>query len=466
MVKGNTGIAAIALLLIIAVAACAANIAPTESYFSDTEPVKGHLSAGEWGCQPRIRCICPDWGVCGACSWAVFIHGDNLGKPEAVQLVRGSRIIRAKKAWFINSSCIYAVFDLRGAETGYYDVLVVMENGEAILEDGFQVVAWCCRAPLSSRSFPAGEDRLSLEKKVEGGKSHRVTMTVRGEMLEQVSSVCLVAPGYMQHGDILDRRKKKLSLAFDADTIPLEDFDLVLTTGDGWNLLLEKAITIKDLRPPVRILQLQPTKAPAGGVVEIRIKCAGLHDEIDFRLLKGNSEYAPIATKRLSDGKVICTFDLSGITPDIYDIVAVDRFGIAFVLPGCFTVYTEQTDVLDEYREDEGDAVENLLTDEDPPESEEPMETAPDGSCIIAPSRGSIGTSVDIVIRGGPFTNLMRARLTGTKAVAWAIECRFPSTTRMESNFNLNGIPAGEYMLEILDQRGARVYIAGIFEVI
>jgi hypothetical protein len=457
------GMALLLLLLVVSITLLVASMIPTTAYFSDTEGAGGAISVGKWGCPPHIDRICPDWGIRGACSWAVFIKGKNFGMVESARLVGDTGIMQAKKVWRINGSLIYAVFDLREAEKGWYDVCVGMDNGEATLEDGFQVIGWCRCVPTGSREYPAGEDRLNLEKRADEEEKGHMTITVSGQMPEDIESVCVVGPGFMEEGYILDRKPGELALGFDGgDSLPAE-CDLILTTDEGWNLLLERAINDGDLLPSTGVLSLYPDRAPAGAVVDLHIECKGLHEGTAFKLNNEECEVEPAGTRwTRGDGldEVICTFDLGGALHGVYDLEVTDPLGTAGVLRECFTVYAEQGDEKENPGEDtETEEPDGLPALEDPSKGEE-------GSGFsITPSSGRSGGVVDVVIRGGSLPDMMEVRLRGRKVEVWAARFQVQSGNTLQCRFNLYTVPAGEYVLEILDRQGNLLYIAGVFVV-
>lgn len=464
MSKERAFIVAISVLIVITVAACIVNIPLTEAYFSDTESGTVHITAGEWEPQPHICCICPDWGPCCACCWAVFIHGDDFGQLESVQLIRNGQVIEAKKAWLICDSLIYAVFDLRGSTSGCYDIIVKADNGEAVLEDGFRIVGLCCRTPLAYRDDSGTEDKLSLTKRIEEGGTPRLVITVGGDVPQDVSSACLVAPGYIQEGEIRAKEDRQVTLAFDTATIPASDCDLVLTTAEGWHVLLERAVTSKDLAPPAVIVSVEPAFSPPLDDVSIRIACENMPAEIDFRLRKDGCEIQACSVDMVDSRHALCRFDLSGKPAGVYDLMAMDAYGRTSLLNACFTLYAETDGT---QGEQEGKEEQAIPPDtESPSIKEEPEGITPDESFKIVPEKGRSGTVIEIIVHGGPFTSHMQARLHSQKAMAWSMECTLSTSSWMDCIFNLNGVPPGKYVLEVLDLEGSLIYVAGIFEVI
>ncbi|MBN2026832.1 MAG: hypothetical protein JW854_08755 [Actinobacteria bacterium] len=466
MSKESAFATAISVLIVIAVAVCVVNIKLTDAYFSDTESATLNISAGEWEPQPHICCICPDWGPCSACCWAVFIHGEGFGRLESVKLARNGDAKEAKKAWLINSSLIYAVFDLRGSASGSYDVIVEAYNGEAVLEDGFRVVGFCCRMPLAGRDSCEGENGLSLGKSLEAGGSRRLMMTIIGDLPPHITSVCLVAPGYMQDGEILVKESSTITLAFDTATIPEDDCDLILTTREGWHVLLEKAVVHHEIRSPVMILSVEPAFSPAMDDVSIQIECENLSAKTDFRLRKDGQEIVADSVEIVDSRQAACLFDLTGMPPGLYDLLALDAYGRTSVLSACFTLCAEPDDMQGDTQGDQGGIPGGSPEAEGPSLRESPLEVTPDASFKIVPESGRSGTVVDVIVHGGPFSSFMQARLYNDKAMAWSLECVLSTPSWMNCSFNLTGMPPGKYTLEILDQEGSRIYIAGIFEVL
>lgn len=134
------------VLFAIALAVSGGRLVPAVARFADTEKCPSRIAAGTWETCPApiIRCVFPSWGRAGACRWPVFIHGENFVGGASVALERGDRRLVALRAWLLSRNLVYAVFDLRGAEAGAYDVCLQWPDGRrAVLPGGFRVMAGC-----------------------------------------------------------------------------------------------------------------------------------------------------------------------------------------------------------------------------------------------------------------------------------------------------------------------------------
>jgi hypothetical protein len=134
----------IAVLLVVAVALAARYLVPVRAHFSDTETVRGEISAGTWQTGPPVKIcgVCPCWGLAGACRWPVFIYGEGFKGEATAKLVKGQVTLVASKTWVLNGFTAYAVFDLRSAGEGLYDVRLDFADGRsAVLGGGFRVLS-------------------------------------------------------------------------------------------------------------------------------------------------------------------------------------------------------------------------------------------------------------------------------------------------------------------------------------
>lgn len=207
---------------------------PTYSFMSDTEiSASNSFTAGTWGPPPptaSICDVCPSWGPAGACRWAVFVHGENLGSTTGAVLTLGSQSIQAVKAWPLCDDTVFCVFDLSAAPAGVYDIsLQTKKYGSAVLPAGFTVMG--CALPSVQLSV-----HLDLLM---------VSVDIQGTLPAPVVSIQLVRRGNLLNG-IVDAVLGLLCKgSWLRATIPAGTYDVVVTLQDQSNMLLENAVTIK-----------------------------------------------------------------------------------------------------------------------------------------------------------------------------------------------------------------------------
>jgi hypothetical protein len=454
----------IVLLVVLAFALCVANMGPTASYFSDIETVEGRFTTSGW-CEPiKICFLCPCWGISGACKWAVFIYGQGFRGEAAVQLIKGDKNINAEKSWVICDSVIFAVFDLRDAKKGWYDLRVELDNGcEGVLNRGFHVMKWWYGCiPNSSRGYPGGEENVTLEKELDEKEPEKMLITLRGELPKLISSTFLVSPGCLIKGRVVEKGRRSLRLEFNLHDTPEAHYDLVVVTFTGWKLLFERAITPEDRYRQINITSIQPSSAYLGQKIELSVNGEGMPSDIDLTLKKDGLELHPIWIDWISPTQLACTFDLSIASPGVYSFIVHGPYGITTTLADCFTVYGEEH--LEGTPPEEGPTQEipqdEIPIEQEPPEVHEPIDFR------ILPSSGSSGEIVDVVVEGGVFYTGMQARLRNENGEAMAFICACVSRSRLECRFNLYNLPVGIYRLEIIDSDGRDICMAGEFEVI
>jgi len=173
----------------------------------------------------------------------------------------------------------------------------------------------------------------------------------------------------------------------------------------------------------------------------------------------------------VNDHMVSCVFNLAGAPPGTYGITVRNSSGITGFKVDCFTIYGTacpgtNTAPQESPQLPASEVPQKLQDDKDIETPGPPLSVPLHDNFIINPKSGHSGEIVDIVMDGGPFSAGLQAHLKGDRSEAWSLECRFPSSSRMECRFDLYGIPAGVYKLEILDYRGNMVYLAGYFEVL
>ncbi|MBC7248605.1 MAG: hypothetical protein H5T73_12620 [Actinobacteria bacterium] len=265
----------IAVLLVAAVALTARYLVPVRAYFSDTETVRGDISAGTWETGPPVKIcgVCPCWGLAGACRWPVFIYGEGFKGEATAKLVKGQVTLVASKTWVLNGFTAYAVFDLRSAGEGLYDVRLDFADGRSgVLGGAFRVLSCgaCGYAAASMDSTGpavyayeangvAGkgaydergewlEEGASLEKGAEPGNRGSLALVARKGLKREVARAYAVAPGVLLEGRVMRGKGRQVAVVFDLRGAPQRDYDVVLLDPGDWPLLLEGMITPADVR--------------------------------------------------------------------------------------------------------------------------------------------------------------------------------------------------------------------------
>lgn len=456
--------AVMALLLTLFLYAGVSGFKPTLSMLSDQETASLTIAMGEWDCNLGISRVYPDWGPCESQAWPVFVYGKGFGGPCSVELASQGEVVQAEKAVACNETIILAVFDMRGAAAADYDVRVMAENGTAVLERGFRLgsAVW---NPTCLLQDTAAESGRVLDVRVTSHGSDTVHLVIEGLRPEAATRAFLVAFGQIVEGAVHALEAGALSLDFDMAGTPLAEYDLVVTTAEGFNLIVENAVGPAD-RHRGRIDSVDPSSAAGGERVEVRISCENVPADARWFLV-GDGFEAESTAKRVDAGVVICLFDLDGAQPGICDIAARLPNGTDVVLSDCFTVYEKEKTVAPArppLTAPPGAPADGGGDSSSQTPSASPNEGRHQG-LVFQPVCGSSGGMIEITIFEGPFFNNMQVRLTGENATAWSVECKRLTPTRLRCRFNLHGMPDGAYRMEILDYQGCVVYEAGYFEV-
>lgn len=444
------------ILLMLALTVLPVSITATSAYFSDSQTVQAGFSAGTWSDRVCVSSLCPNWGVSGTCRWVVFIHGKGFTGNCNVRLVKDNQGPQAIKSWVISGSLILAVFDLRGTQTGMYDVKIVFDDGsQGLLQKGFKVMDNFFGSPFSFQAYCDLENKLSVERRFDPQNPKMLLVTLLSGCPGQPDKAYLVGGGQFINGKISKKNGKKL-LAFELPATPLLRYDLMLQYGEI-SLFFENAVTLFNLNAQPRISSIDPSSAVIGGVVDINVYGENLSDKTELWLERGDVRVKPATTRTLDNKHMICRFDLTAADPGSYSLKAIDNNGISISLADCLELKT-------------GDAHETPADVAKPENKEDNNQvqehgTSPGATLSISPETGSVGSSVCITVSGGSFAPGMQARLSGKQAVSWSVECTIASST-MQCVFNLAGIPAGTYALDIMDTSGNIIYKAGQFKVI
>jgi hypothetical protein len=442
---------------------------PALSMLSDTESISiGFAMVGDERA-PRISAIEPDQVFCGGYSIPIFIRGENFIEPVAVELIEGNKPTQAYRSYIIDSSTIFALFDLREAEAELYDMRVNTKNGKSIIKDALLLNKWLRAVPITPEYLTTWGDDISLEKRVDAQNHDMVSLRISGALPEAISKAYLVTTGSLIQSSTIDNYDGTVSIYFNMNGEPLAEYDLVLTNG-VISLVSEKAINSQDRSPSFSIISVDPSSCASGEVVDLQVHCEDLPEEVEPTLIKGDIEIEPTVVNRVSKRKVVCNFNLDGAEPGKYNVLVKEQSGgTAVVLSDCFMVLEEEGPGT---QPDQGGPQLPIAPQDPQPIAEEgedpevpPGVSIPE-NFVVTPSFGCSGETIDLVVEGGPFQKGFKARLSGPMATAWSLKSIWYTQSKMGCRFNLDGLPAGVYRLDILDYAGDLVYIAGSFEVI
>lgn len=317
----------LALLLLVAVALTVRYLVPVRAYFSDSDAVRGEFSTGTWEAGPPVKIcsVCPCWGLAGACKWPVFIYGDGFAGEATAKLAKGTVTIVASKTWVLNRFTAYAVFDLRAAGEGLYDVRLDFADGRsAVLSGGFKVVSWgscgyvgasaTSATVMTSASFVDGPVALNMESTAPAAAQ---LVLVSGETPGGTSGGC--SDGMYPAADAVDMRYANRAYGPGGKGGGAGD---VYDERKAW--MEEGASWQKGADTRARgSLVLAVAKGLKREVARAYAVAPGV-------LLEGRVEKG-------AGGRVSVVFDLSGAPPKDFDVVLLDPQDWPLLLEGMIT---------------------------------------------------------------------------------------------------------------------------------
>lgn len=246
-------------------------LVPVNAQFSDTETVSCNITAGTWETETRLKIssICPSWGLAGACRWPALIYGKDFKGGAEAFLAKGDQALRAVKTWVISPSLVYAVFDLRCAPAGVYDVCLRFPDGRtAVLSRGFTVEVRANCGLYALMDEGDGKRDTGWQKLPGAGGQGFLGIATSKAIAVDAAKAYAVAPGKLIEGSVAKDGRGGFTVFFDLRGAHETTFDVVLLSSQGYSLLLEGFITPADIKatvapPVVSEMQVIPQEKPA-----------------------------------------------------------------------------------------------------------------------------------------------------------------------------------------------------------
>ncbi|MBN2168091.1 MAG: hypothetical protein JW738_02515 [Actinobacteria bacterium] len=339
------------ILLLVTVFAALLTVITGTSFSSWSSVGTGNdcfISFGTWGQAPSVCKVCPCYGISGVRCWAVFLYGKNLHLISSVKLVNNTSVSQAMKAWLINDSLLYLVFDLHDVSSGNYDIIGTTSNSiDYNLCTGFTVHG-CCYGGSTDVKNPSAaaisesnpENPANFQVSIINDDPASITVSVQGPLNSQFESAELVSPGTLIYGSITGRSCSACLASFNRGNVSAGPYDLIFKRADGSCLLFENFVigSSATYLAPVETPSIQPAIAPSitevtpdrcypETQVKFIIEGRAFRQDFNFKLLYEGVSISSSNIHFVSETRLECQFDLTGAAPGPYQLVLEDAGG-------------------------------------------------------------------------------------------------------------------------------------------
>ena len=279
---------------------------------------------------PTVTAITPDEGVNTGTVQITSLAGTNFLENASVVLVKtGETNITGTGVVRTGPTELECEFDLTGAATGAWDVVVTNSDGQyATLPGGFMVRY---PAPVVTAITPAS------------GKNNEVIgiTNLAGNSFRPAATVVLTKTGQPDittiNGPIVN--PDKILCFFDLTGKAVGAWNVVVTNPDGQYDVLPAGFTIFYPEAPT-VTGITPATGENSGTVGITdLAGTGFQPGASVKLTRsGQLDIPGTLVDVTSSSKITCEFDLSGAQTGTWNVVVANNDGQSATLAGAFTI--------------------------------------------------------------------------------------------------------------------------------
>jgi PKD repeat protein len=279
---------------------------------------------------PTVTAITPDEGVNTGTVQITSLTGTNfLANASVVLMKTGQTNITGTSVVVTGPTELECEFDLTGAATGAWDVVVTNSDGQyATLPAGFTVRY---PAPVVTGITPAS------------GKNNEVVgiTNLAGNSFREGASVVLARDGEANittiNGPIVE--PSKILCFFDLTGKAVGAWNVIVTNPDGQYSVLPAGFTIFYPAAPT-VTGITPATGENSGTVAITdLAGTGFQPGASVKLTRSGQPDIPGTLVDVTGStKITCEFDLSGAQTGTWDVVVTNNDGQAATLAGAFTI--------------------------------------------------------------------------------------------------------------------------------
>jgi PKD repeat protein len=279
---------------------------------------------------PTVTAITPDEGVNWGMVDITSLTGTNFRETPGVVLVKtGETNITGTGVVFVGPTELECGFNLDGAATGEWDVVVTNDDGQyATLPGGFTVRY---PAPVVSGIHP------------DSGKNNEVIgiTNLAGSNFRDGASVVLARDGEANittiNGPIVE--PSKILCFFDLIGKAVGAWNVTVTNPDGQYSVLPAGFTIFYPEAPT-VTGITPATGENSGTVAITdLAGTGFQPGASVKLTRSGQEDIPgTLVDVTSSSKITCEVNLSGAQTGTWNVVVANNDGQSATLAGAFTI--------------------------------------------------------------------------------------------------------------------------------
>jgi len=287
-----------------------------------------------------FRGITPGYGIRGT-TVPVMISGGNMSGDITVTFTRGSRIIPLTNPGIENSTTMRGVITIPGdAPVGLYDLTLTRPSDGSIAK---------IPAAFTVLQYPPPSITTVDPPSTKAGTLQR--FTINGSNFQIGAMVVLSNSGGSKltpNSEMKDGSEIVLTITFPLNGIGL--WNVTITNPDGGTATLPNAIEVVPSNvdsPAPTIISVSPSTGTAGMPLSMSISGSHFTSGISVKLTRGDSVIPVSQVVILKPTQMRATLQLPGnAVPGIYDLVAINRDGLAGVLPGAVTIRNRSSPVL------------------------------------------------------------------------------------------------------------------------
>jgi PKD repeat protein len=280
---------------------------------------------------PRVDSITPDSGTNDGPVHITDLAGANFQTGAAVQLSKaGEADIDATNTVVVSDAQITCDFDLTGAATGAWDVVVTNSDSQSgTLPGGFTV---------NSLTPPPQVDSITPVSGTNDGLVHITDLAGANFQTGAIPKLIKAGEADIDATNTVVVSDTQITCDFDLTGAATGDWDVVVTNPDSQSGTLPGGFTVEPGRPLV--YGITPDSGTNDGPVHITdLAGANFQTGAMAKLSKaGETDIDATNIVVVSDAQITCDFDLTSAVTGTWDVVVTNSDSQSGTLPGGFTV--------------------------------------------------------------------------------------------------------------------------------
>ncbi|HOT03148.1 MAG TPA: PKD domain-containing protein [Methanolinea sp.] len=361
---------------------------------------------------PTIVSFDPEQGETTESAKVVTVTGTNFLNGAGVNLTKSGKPTIIGEVTFGGPTSLTSVFNLTGSEAGAWNLVVTNPDGNSVQATNPFIITNPPPNPISILPT-SGENSNPI-----------AGATLHGTGFLPDSAVKLVKGTGIIQATILNVNvtTQTIMCVFNLDGAAVGPWDVVVTnTGDNLNGTLPGGFFIRYPSPP-NPTGIDPASAPNNAPVSItNLSGTGFKPGATVLLNRGGTNITAANVTVSSEEKITCNFNITGATPDLWDVIVINEDGQAGTSADLFEI----------------------------------RYPAPTVSSVSPPKGYNNQASAALTIMGSGFRSAATVRLNSTSAPdIVATNVSVGSVSQMSCSFNLSGKAVGDYYVIVTNDDG------------